>query len=127
MTGYLQLARTRPFGVGARVGFPFGSPRRAEALFARYDLSSGPARVVMVPTLFLQSGPSSNGTITGSFVAFAPALGIQLSAPEGDSFIASLTPVIGRYSHKHELGPLRESGTSFFLVAALAVSFHDPR
>ena len=55
-----------------------------------------------------------------------PALGIQLSGAEGDSFVASLMPVIGRYRHEHELGALLES-TSFFLVAGLAVSCHDPR
>jgi hypothetical protein len=125
-TGYLQLARgPRPVGVGARVGIPF-TTWREDAIFARYDLSSGSTRVVLAPTVFLHSGSSPNGGNRGWFLAFAPALGLQHER-SGVSVTTSLAPVLGHTKRSRSLGREVISGSAAFLVAGLSLSFAGAR
>ena len=128
-TGYLQLARgPRPFGVGARVGVPVGSWRE-DAVFARYDLSSGSTRFVLTPTIFLHSGNSPNGQQPGWFLALAPAFGVQHSF-SGVSATGSLTPVVGRTRRGSLNFGLRErwvTGNVAFLVAGVSLGFFGGR
>jgi hypothetical protein len=130
VTGYVQLRRApRPFGIGGRIGIPFGSWRE-DALFARYDLSGGANRVVFTPTLFLHSGSSPSGRIAGWFLAFAPALGVQINAGTDVPVTVSLTPVVGRSSRGRSTftgQEVWESATAVFLVAGLSLTFQRGR
>ena len=126
-TGYVQLTRAPgAFGVGARIGIP--SSWQENALFARYDLTSGSTRVVFSPHFLLHYGGSPNGFNKGYFVAFAPALGVQMFADGGSPITASLIPVFGRSGRwRGVFAGTREYETTVFLVAGLSVTFQRER
>lgn len=74
--GYVQLGRgDRPYGVGARVGFPVDGWSQHH-LYGRYDhkLESG-RRLLFNPTLLYVTGASPNGQVTGNFWALSQGFG----------------------------------------------------
>ena len=123
---YAQLrAGRQPFGIGARLGFPFLSWREHQ-LYGRYDVPLGRStRLLLNPAMFLHEGHAPNGQSPGTFLAFVQGVGLLL---EGDR--VSWTPAIAliagraqRNSYGQQYGPVR----SVFGAASIGVTFHRAR
>lgn len=127
LEGYVQLdtSRTRPYGVGARVGLPVWSWNQHQ-IYARVDFPwSESTRVLWNPGIVLHTGQSPNGENPGSLLGVVQGVGVQHGA--GSTVLTpSLAVVIARATHRsagRQYGPT----TSVFVNAGMSVTFRKPR
>lgn len=120
--GYVQLgtSKTVPFGVGGRLGLPFGNWRE-HRVYGRVDLVRGKTRFLWNPGVVITTGNSPNGSNASTMLGIANGFGLEL-----DEENAVLTPSISivraraeRTSYGTRIGP----SSSTFLTAGLSMTF----
>jgi hypothetical protein len=120
--GYLQLRDSDrlPFGVGARVGIPFG-PGWQNGVYGRLDIPlASNAKLLWNPGLFHNSTSSPNGANHGWFVGVVQGVGLELGTGS-ITFTPSAALVWGRaeYENPNQHGP----EDRLFGTGALSVTF----
>lgn len=125
LDGYVQLnGGDRPFGLGARLGWPSRSFRWYEhQLYGRYDIVlDSTRRIVWNPSLFYHAGHGQNGQTTGRVIALVQGVGLALERSRMTVIpSASLALARGRRTF---YGDPPDRFTAVFLVLAMNVTFH---
>jgi hypothetical protein len=126
--GYIQLSdsKTRPFGVGARLG-AIGQNFVQGQVFGRYDIPlNANIRFMWNPGVYVLNASSGDGIGHGSFIGITQGVGLQLGA---GSFVFTPSAAVvwgmaDRTAWSRELGP----ESHLFGTVGVAIGFrHDPR
>lgn len=122
--GYFQLREgPKPWGVGARLGIPV-TGWAAHQMYGRFDVPLGmEATLLLNPGLYVMSGTSPNGEVSGSFVGLVQGVGVAFGAG-GATFTPGLAVVSGRAHRAPGYSQPDFSSRAMFLTASIGVSFH---
>lgn len=121
---YIQLdtTHTRPFGIGARLGFPV-SGWSEHQLYVRRDFHvRDNMRLLWNPGLVIHFGNSPNGQNPGTFLGIAQGFGAELGTKQ-TVFTPSVALVYGRTSRSGGFDFQNGTESKVFATAAMSMTF----